>query len=55
MSETVTVATFASTVAVLSIFPVVALVNGAVSVALSLARLLVSGVNPVGKFVIVKF
>ena len=55
LSETVTVATFASTVAVLSIFPVVALVNGAVSVALSLARLLVSGVNPVGKFVIVKF
>ena len=55
LSETVTVATFASTVAVLSTFPVVALVNGAASVALSLVRLLVSGVNPVGKFVIVKF
>ena len=50
-----TVATFSSTLAVLSTFPVVALVNGVASVALSLARLLVSGVNPVGKFVIVKF
>ena len=55
LSETVTVATFSSTLAVLSTFPVVALVNGAESVALSLVRLLLSGVNPVGKFVIVKF
>ena len=55
LSETVTVATFASTVAALSTFPVVALVNGVASVAVSLVRLLVSGVNPVGKFVIVKF
>ena len=55
LSKTVTVATFSSTLAVLSTFPVVALVNGAESVALSLVRLLLSGVNPVGKFVIVKF
>ena len=55
LSETVTVATFASTVAVLSTFPVVALVNGAVSVALSLVLLLASGVNPVGRSEIVKF
>ena len=55
MSETVTVTTFASTVAVLSTFPVVGFVNGVASVAVSLVRLLVSGVNPVGKFVIVKF
>ena len=55
LSETVTVATFASTVAVLSTFPVVVFVNGVASVAVSLVRLLVSGVNPVGKFVIVKF
>ena len=55
LSETVTVATFASTVAVLSTFPVVALVNGAASVALSLVLLLASGVNPVGRSEIVKF
>ena len=55
LSETVTVATFSSTLAVLSTFPVVALVNGAVSVALSLVLLLASDVNPVGRSEIVKF
>ena len=55
LSETVTVATFSSTLAVLSTFPVVALVNGAASVALSLVLLLASGVNPVGRSEIVKF
>ena len=55
LSETVTVTTFTSTLAVLSTLPVVVLVNGAASVALSLVLLLLSGVNPVGKFVIVKF
>ena len=55
LSETVTVATFSPTVSVLSTFPVVGFVNGAASVALSLVLLLLSGVNPVGKFVIVKF
>ena len=55
LSETVTVATFASTVAVLSTFPVIVFVNGVASVAVSLVWLLLSGVNPVGRFVIVKF
>ena len=55
LSETVTVTTFTSTLAVSSTLPVVVLVNGAASVALSLVLLLLSGVNPVGKFVIVKF
>ena len=55
LSETVTVATFSSTLAVLSTFPIVDLVNGAVSVALSLVLLLASGVNPVGRSEIVKF
>ena len=55
LSETVRVATFSPTVSVLSTFPVVDFVSGAASVALSLVLLLLSGVNPVGKFVIVKF
>ena len=55
LSETVTVATFSPTVSVLSTFPVVGFVSGATSVALSLVLLLLSGINPVGKFVIVKF
>ena len=55
LSETVTVTIFSPTVSVLATFPVVGFVNGVESVAFSLAWLLLSGVNPVGRFVIVKF
>ena len=55
LSETVTVTIFSPTVSVLATFPVVGFVNGVESVAVSLAWLLLSGVNPVGRFVIVKF
>ena len=55
LSETVTVTIFSPTVSVLFTFPVVVFVNGVASVAVSLAWLLLSGVNPVGRFVIVKF
>ena len=55
LSETVTVTIFSPTVSVLFTFPIVVFVNGVASVAVSLAWLLLSGVNPVGRFVIVKF